>query len=289
MAQTIINVGVIANDGTGDGIRLAGTSINTNFTELFNRPSVLSHIAFDGNNITSTLSNADIVLGTVGFGMGLTAAPIMLTRIDPITVVVSLNTIGLIMYSLSLYQNRTYLEIRSTTPIAFAGVLAVPVGVFLLTILNIGLLRLSISFGIMIFAIGFILNLSYTLPKFRGLSVMIGFVVGLMLVTLGIGGPILVIFLLSRKTSNETYRANLAYYMMIVELGCIGGYIFGGLFSVDIFILIGIMIIPVLIGYSVSKSIAKRLNETTFRHAVSVVIIAGSLVVIGKEVFSYIG
>jgi hypothetical protein len=53
MAQTIINVGVIANDGTGDGIRLAGTSINTNFTELFNRPSVLSHIAFDGNNITS--------------------------------------------------------------------------------------------------------------------------------------------------------------------------------------------------------------------------------------------
>jgi len=68
MAQTTINVGVVANDGTGDGIRLAGTSINTNFTELFNRPSVLSHIAFDGNNITSTLSNADIVLGTVGTG-----------------------------------------------------------------------------------------------------------------------------------------------------------------------------------------------------------------------------
>ena len=68
MAQTIINVGVVANDGTGDGIRLAGTSINKNFTELFNRPSVLSHISFDGNNITSTLSNADIVLGTTGTG-----------------------------------------------------------------------------------------------------------------------------------------------------------------------------------------------------------------------------
>ena len=47
MAQTIINVGVIANDGTGDGIRLAGTNINTNFTELFDRPSVLSHISFE--------------------------------------------------------------------------------------------------------------------------------------------------------------------------------------------------------------------------------------------------
>ena len=68
MAQIILNVGVVANDGTGDGIRLAGTNINTNFTELFDRPSVLSHISFDGNNIKSTLSNADIVLGTVGTG-----------------------------------------------------------------------------------------------------------------------------------------------------------------------------------------------------------------------------
>lgn len=236
-----------------------------------------------------SILTGSIVLGTVGFGMGLTAAPIMLTRIDPITVVVSLNTIGLMMYSLSLYQSRTYLEIRSTTPIAFAGILAVPVGVFLLTILNIGLLRLSISFGIMLFAIGFILNLNYTFPKFKGMPVMIGFVVGFMLVTLGIGGPILVIFLLSSKTTKETYRANLAYFMMIVELGCIVGYILGGLFSVDIFILIGIMMVPVLIGYGIARSIVNRLNETAFRHTVTAVIIAGSLVVIAKEVFSYIG
>ena len=68
MAQTSINIGAVANDGSGDGIRVAGVGINANFTELFAKPSVLSHISFEGNNIKSTLSNADIVLGTVGTG-----------------------------------------------------------------------------------------------------------------------------------------------------------------------------------------------------------------------------
>ena len=35
MAQTIINVGVTANDGSGDAIRQAGIHINNNFTEVY--------------------------------------------------------------------------------------------------------------------------------------------------------------------------------------------------------------------------------------------------------------
>ena len=35
MAQELINLGALADDGTGDTIRLAGIRINNNFTELF--------------------------------------------------------------------------------------------------------------------------------------------------------------------------------------------------------------------------------------------------------------
>ena len=68
MAQTSINIGAVANDGSGDGIRVAGVGINANFTELFAKPSVLSHISFEENNIKSTLSNADISLSGNGSG-----------------------------------------------------------------------------------------------------------------------------------------------------------------------------------------------------------------------------
>ena len=68
MAQTLINVGTTPNDGTGDGIQVAGTKINDNFEELYAKPSVLSDIRFEGNKLISNASNADVVLEASGTG-----------------------------------------------------------------------------------------------------------------------------------------------------------------------------------------------------------------------------
>jgi len=68
MAQELINIGVTADDGTGDTIRGAGIKLNANFTELFARPSVESQFNFIGNEIIATDSNSDIVLSGSGTG-----------------------------------------------------------------------------------------------------------------------------------------------------------------------------------------------------------------------------
>jgi hypothetical protein len=68
MAQEVINIGAQADDGTGDTIRRAGLKINNNFTELFARPSVASDINVIQNNISTTASNADIVIKPSGTG-----------------------------------------------------------------------------------------------------------------------------------------------------------------------------------------------------------------------------
>jgi len=68
MAQQLINIGVTADDGTGDTIRGAGIKINDNFTELFARPSVESQFNFIDNEIIATDSNSDIVLSGSGTG-----------------------------------------------------------------------------------------------------------------------------------------------------------------------------------------------------------------------------
>jgi len=68
MAQEVINIGAIADDGTGDTIRGAGIKINNNFTELYARPSVVSDINVIQNNISTTASNADIVIKPSGTG-----------------------------------------------------------------------------------------------------------------------------------------------------------------------------------------------------------------------------
>jgi cytoskeletal protein CcmA (bactofilin family) len=68
MAQELINIGNIANDGTGDTIRGAGIKINNNFTELYANPLATTTLGFLQNEISSTASNADIVLKPSGTG-----------------------------------------------------------------------------------------------------------------------------------------------------------------------------------------------------------------------------
>jgi len=69
MAKQTIDLGTLGGaDGTSDSIRTAGAKINNNFTELYATSAVQSHIGIVQNNISSTLSNADIVLKPAGTG-----------------------------------------------------------------------------------------------------------------------------------------------------------------------------------------------------------------------------
>ena len=69
MAKQTIDLGTLGGaDGTGDSIRTAGAKINNNFTELYATSAVQSHIGIVQNEISSTLSNADIVLKPAGTG-----------------------------------------------------------------------------------------------------------------------------------------------------------------------------------------------------------------------------
>ena len=70
MTQETLNVGITANDGTGDTFRVAGQKINNNFEELYTDfTSLLSDgIGFNRNNIFGKRSNENINLVPAGTG-----------------------------------------------------------------------------------------------------------------------------------------------------------------------------------------------------------------------------
>ena len=68
MAQEVINIGAQADDGTGDTIRGSGIKINNNFTELYATPFAQTSLGLVQNEISTTESNADIVLKPSGTG-----------------------------------------------------------------------------------------------------------------------------------------------------------------------------------------------------------------------------
>jgi hypothetical protein len=72
MARQTINIGVVANDGTGDTFRVAGEKINNNFAELytnFEATELGDGIELTGNDIIATRSNDDINLVPAGTGI----------------------------------------------------------------------------------------------------------------------------------------------------------------------------------------------------------------------------
>ena len=68
MVQQIIDVGVNADDGTGDSLYESGNKINNNFGDFFDLVPIKADIKFLGNNITSRQSNADIDVHPSGTG-----------------------------------------------------------------------------------------------------------------------------------------------------------------------------------------------------------------------------
>ena len=68
MAQEVINIGAQADDGSGDTIRGTGIKINANFTELYAMPFAQTSLGLVENEISTTQSNADLVLKSSGSG-----------------------------------------------------------------------------------------------------------------------------------------------------------------------------------------------------------------------------
>lgn len=68
MAQQIINVGEVANDGTGESLRNAFTSVNDNFTQIWNIGPVGSQVLITGNVISTSVTNLGLTLAGNGIG-----------------------------------------------------------------------------------------------------------------------------------------------------------------------------------------------------------------------------
>jgi hypothetical protein len=68
MARQTINIGTVANDGTGDDLRVAMQKVNDNFTELYGASPYGQQITISGNEISSNASNANIKLTASGTG-----------------------------------------------------------------------------------------------------------------------------------------------------------------------------------------------------------------------------
>ena len=131
-----------------------------------------------------------VVLGTVSFGLGSVASPVLLLLLGVKPKVVIVNTFIVVQLSLVLSRTWRGIDLGVTKWMILGGVAAAPLGVFVLNITDPGVLRIVI--GVVIVALGLLNLLETRIPvaTFPGSGIIYGFATCLTTTAISIGGPL---------------------------------------------------------------------------------------------------
>ena len=232
------------------------------------------------------LAIAGFIIGAVGFGFGLTTSPTLLLFLDPQTVVVVVNAVAIIAFALVLVETREQAKFREQTPLAIAGAIGTPIGVFALSQLDASILRIAIGILVLALTALVVFKSQWRVPYPQFTGPILGFVSAAMTTGLTIGGPILVLFFLGCGMKRQELRASMAYFFTIMYIAAAIGYATQGLFTAERLILIAAATPGVALAFWIASRLTGRMNERMFRRAVVSVIILSSIVLIVREIIA---
>ena len=131
--------------------------------------------------IGSIIFVASMVNGLCGFGFALVAVPFMMIFLSPKTVIPLITSLTL--DAMILFEARRHVKWKKVTSLMVQGIARMLVGVWLLTYLGIGSLKLCIGVIITLFALASLLGLRRDFENERAATVFAGFLAGLLVHT----------------------------------------------------------------------------------------------------------
>lgn len=209
--------------------------------------------------------------------------PVLLLVLSPQSSVVTMNTVAVGLESWIVLQARHDLSFKKIGPVAGAGLLGVPIGVFILSSTDPSGLRIGISVLVILLTLIVTLNVRGRVPFGQAAGLMAGFVVGIVMPSFGVGGPLIALFLLARNWSRQVTRVSMAFYVLMIDVVSVAGYGVAGLYTQERLVLIIAVIVPVMLGLRLGSLLLVHMNEQLFRRAVISVIFGTSLTVLIRE------
>ncbi len=229
------------------------------------------------------------IMGTVSFGMGLVVAPVLLLFLDPKSSIVTVNAIIPILLSLVLLSTWRSLQFHRLKGMALGGILAVPLGVFVLESANPTVLRITIGAAILGLGVLNLFNIQLPMAQRPGSGMVVGFLASLSITSLSIGGPLAAAYVVAQHWQREQMRAALAFYFLCTYIVAFALYSATGFVDRDSLVNIAMVTPALLVGFGAGAYLARRMNTAVFRYVAIGVIITGSLVLLGQEAYKAFG
>ena len=224
---------------------------------------------------------ASTVIGTVGFGFSLVAAPVLLLYLEPQQVVVVANGLIALLMIMVLLRTWKNLEFKTSLGLVLGGMVATPIGVLVLNSASPATLRITIAIVIIFLGLVSLKNVQSPFSRSKAAGPVFGFLTSLAVTTIAIGGPLGAIYAISQRWKPDMIRAALALFFLSSDLVAFPLYAATGLVEKNTLFNIGLLIPGLVIGFCLARVIIHRINERVFRYVVvAVIILAGSATLI---------
>jgi hypothetical protein len=177
----------------------------------------------------ATISGA--VRGFSGFGAALIYMPLIASIYDPRVAAVTLLLVDFVCsspFAMGELRRCTWPEV---IPITIAMAVMVPVGTWLLIVLDPTVLRWAIAIAVLTLVIVLMSGWRYRGPSSLPITTAVGFLAGLGAGAAQIAGPPVILYWLSRGNNAVTLRANLMVFFLFSGVVLIAVYLMQGLFT----------------------------------------------------------
>ena len=220
---------------------------------------------------------AGLVRGFSGFGGALIYMPLVASIYEPRIAAVSILLVDFFStWPFAIAEVRRC-NWREVWPISAAMALGVPLGTWLLTVLDPIVLRWTIAFMV----------LSLLLPlaagwRFRGTpniatTLGVGFFAGTTGGAVQIAGPPVILYWLSRAGSAVTVRANVMVFFLLLSIILVAAYAVKGLFDAPALALSALLGVPYLLGVAIGAHFFRGTSDQTYRRVAYFIIALAAL------------
>ncbi len=216
---------------------------------------------------------SSVVQGATGFGFVIIAAPVLATYLEPTLVVPVMVSLGFIVTLGVLYHGRRWVDVRRVWVLTLAGAASTPVGALLLVSLSSGTLKLLMGAAVVATGVAMLLGLQRATRHERAASVPVGIASGVLAGSAGVAGAPIILFFANQGLDPRTFRANMVFYLQIVNLVALPSFFVGGVLTADALTLTAALLPASVAGVGVGIWLSSRLSVALFRRAALVVVL----------------
>jgi len=205
--------------------------------------------------------------GIVGFGFALIAAPLVLIFLEKETVVSSMLIVGIIINGFLIKKIQKPVNYKIIAFLFLASLIGMPLGIRILNTIPMNSMKVLVGTLVIIFAI--ILSFQkIRLPKSDFLTLIAGFISGLLNTSTSMSGPPAVLLLTGENLQKDEFRKTLACFFFLMSVVSLTLFITNKIITFQR-VIFGLISIPlVFLGAFLGDKMATKMPQKIFRFLV---------------------